>query len=361
MIRLATNALGVFALKNGRIIKKKLFSGSVIERAGKLKETAGSACEEELELLNELIETKLDRIAVNQPSRFWGKSLDIQIMEDTEKPLDVFLIAVELGMARKDVEKLLRDVSIELARESLKQVERDQVIMQAVSALDDLEEVSNRLVERLREWYSIHFPELNGVVENHPTYVQMVKNVGLRDCYSQDSMTFEQGFKDRILAEVSKSVGSDFSEADVSAVQSIAMTLSEIYAAQKKIEDYIELQMKETAPNVTALAGSLLGARLIKLCNGLKRMATLPASTIQILGAEEAFFRFLKTGKKPPKHGVIFQHPEIRNAKRELRGKLSRTLASKISIASKLDAYKGEYMGDKLKEDFEKRVKALKT
>jgi nucleolar protein 56 len=104
----------------------------------------------------------------------------------------------------------------------------------------------------------------------------------------------------------------------------------------------------------------LLGARLIKLSNGLKRMATLPASTIQILGAEDAFFRFLKTGQKPPKHGVIFQHPEIRNSGRQLRGKLARTLASKLAVASKIDAYHGEYIGGKLNEDFMKRVQTLK-
>jgi nucleolar protein 56 len=89
-------------------------------------------------------------------------------------------------------------------------------------------------------------------------------------------------------------------------------------------------------------------------------MATLPASTIQILGAEDAFFRFLRTGKKPPKHGIIFQHPEIRNARREIRGKLARTLATKLSLASKIDAYHGEYMGEYLNESFMKRVNSLK-
>jgi nucleolar protein 56 len=118
--------------------------------------------------------------------------------------------------------------------------------------------------------------------------------------------------------------------------------------------------MQKTAPNISALAGPLLGARLIKLSNGLKRMAILPSSTIQILGAEDAFFRFLKTGKKPPKHGIIFQYPEIRNAKREIRGKLSRTLASKLAVAAKIDAYKGEFIGDKLNEDFLKRIASLK-
>ncbi|MFH1125544.1 MAG: C/D box methylation guide ribonucleoprotein complex aNOP56 subunit [Candidatus Altiarchaeota archaeon] len=360
MMRLVTNVLGVFAVKNGKLVKKVLFKLSPEEIAEKIKETAQSACAEELELVNELVKTGLREIAVNQPSRFWGKNLDIKLVEDSEKPMDVFQIAGELGLGRKDTESLLRDVNINLTREKLKVVEPDQVLMQAVSALDDLEEVSNKLVERLREWYSIHYPELSNLVENHPTYVQLVNEHGMRKNYSKELIKLEPAFRDRILAEALKSVGSDFTEKDMEAVKSIATNLSQLYKTQKQIEEYVDYLMKEIAPNTCALAGPQLGARLIKLSNGLKRMATLPSSTIQILGAEDAFFRFLKDGKRPPKHGVIFQHPEIRNAKREIRGKLSRTLASKIALAAKIDAYKGQYIGDKLNEDFMKRVKTLK-
>jgi len=360
MIRLTTNVLGVFALKNGRVVEEVFFKGSPAEIAGKLRKTSDSACAEELDLLRNMVKTGLKKIAVNQPSRFWGNSLEVELIEDNEKPADLFQIASELGFARKDVENLMHEVNIQLTRESLKVVERDQVLMQAVAALDDIEEVSNKLVERLREWYSIHYPELNNLVESHETYAQLVRDVGLRANYTQEKLKLEPGFKDRLTAEALNSVGSDFDEKDVEAVSSIALNLAEIYKTQKKIEGYIGVLMEETAPNLSALVGPLLGARLIKLSNGLQRMATLPASTLQILGAEDAFFRFLKTGKKPPKHGIIFQHPEIRNASRQTRGKLARTLASKLAVAARIDAYKGEYIGEKLKEDFEKRVKTLK-
>jgi len=360
MIRLTTNVLGVFAVKNGRIINKTLFKGGPEQVAAKLAAAVDSVCEEELKLLGELAATGVKKMAVNKPSRFWGNKLDVEFIEDSEKPLDALHLAAELGFSEKHVQELIRDVNLRLTREKLKVVEKDQVLMQAVSALDDIEEVSNRLVERLREWYSIHYPELNHIVEKHETYVQLVRDFGLRKNYSKEKLNVEPEFRDRILDGASNSVGSEFTGRDMEVVNSIAVALSSLYATQSAVEDYLTFLTGEIAPNISALVGPLLGARLIKLSNGLKRMATLPASTIQILGAEDAFFRFLKTGKRPPKHGVIFQYPEIKNSPKEIRGKLARTLASKLSIAAKLDAYGGEFMGDKLSEGFMNRVKALK-
>jgi nucleolar protein 56 len=360
MMRLSTNVLGVFAVKNGRIAEKTLFNGSPAETALKLQETESSACPEEIELVKKLAATGVKKLAVNQPSRYWGRGLDIEFIEDREKPVDTLQLSNELGLDPKETIKLIREVNIHITHEKLKKAEPDSVLIEAVAALDDLEEVYNKLVERLREWYSIHYPELNHLVENHETYVKLVSEIGLRENYTPENLKLEPGFQERLINEAENSTGSEFNANDLNAVQSIANTLTETQKTQKNIETYIETLMKETAPNINALTGPLLGARLIKKANGLKRMATLPSSTIQILGAEDAFFRFLKTGKKPPKHGLIFQHPEIRNAPRENRGKLARTLAAKITLASKLDAYKGQNMGEKLNQDFMKRVKTLK-
>ncbi|MDD5111978.1 MAG: C/D box methylation guide ribonucleoprotein complex aNOP56 subunit [Candidatus Altiarchaeota archaeon] len=360
MIRLVTNVLGAFAVKGERVVKKVLFTGSPAERAARLSDAGTAACAEELELIESLVKTGLKEIAVNKPSRFWGKNLHVTFVEDSEKPVDVFQIAGELGIGRGEAESMLREVSIQLTRDRLKVVERDQVIIQSVAALDDIEEVYNRLVERLREWYSIHYPELNHSVESHGTYVSIVKDYGLRKNFTKEALKLEPAFRDRLSSEAADSAGSEFSDADMAAVRSIAVALDELDKAKAAIESYVGVVMLETAPNINALVGPLLGARLIKLSNGLARMATLPAGTLQILGAEDAFFRFLRTGKKPPKHGVIFQHPEIRNAKREIRGKLARTLAAKIAVASRLDAYHGEFAGERLCDGFMKRVKSLK-
>ncbi len=118
--------------------------------------------------------------------------------------------------------------------------------------------------------------------------------------------------------------------------------------------------MGEIAPNIKELAGPLLGARLIAKAGGLKKMAELPASTIQVLGAEKALFRHLTKGTRPPKHGILFQHPWVRNAKRWQRGKIARSLAAKLAIAAKEDYFEGRFIADKLKKELEERIEEIK-
>jgi nucleolar protein 56 len=118
--------------------------------------------------------------------------------------------------------------------------------------------------------------------------------------------------------------------------------------------------MKEVAPNVTVVVGALLGARIISIAGGLLELARLPASTVQVLGAEKALFRAIKTGSKPPKHGVLFQLPEIHNAKWWLRGKIARGVAGKLTIAARVDAYAGEFIGDELALEIQSRIEEIK-
>ncbi|MCL1978773.1 MAG: ribosomal biogenesis protein, partial [Methanomassiliicoccaceae archaeon] len=96
------------------------------------------------------------------------------------------------------------------------------------------------------------------------------------------------------------------------------------------------------------------------LAGGLGRLSTLPSSTVQLLGAEKAMFRHLRSGKRPPKHGVIYQHPDVHRSPYWQRGKIARALAGKVLIAAKIDANKGEFRGDALKEDFETRVEDIR-
>lgn len=126
------------------------------------------------------------------------------------------------------------------------------------------------------------------------------------------------------------------------------------------MEKYIDDTMEEIAPNTKILAGSLLGARLISIAGSLMNLAKRPASTIQVLGAEKALFRSLKTGARPPKHGLIFQHNILHDAKRWQRGKIARALAGKIAIAVRIDAFGGKFVGDSLKKDLEERITEIK-
>jgi nucleolar protein 56 len=134
----------------------------------------------------------------------------------------------------------------------------------------------------------------------------------------------------------------------------------ELYNVRQSLEKHVDIVMEEVAPNTKTIAGSLLGARLIAIAGGLVNLAKLPASTMQVLGAEKALFRALKTKARPPKHGIIFQHPLIHDAKRWQRGKIARALAGKLSIAARVDAFKGKYAGDELKADLDKRVEEIK-
>jgi nucleolar protein 56 len=134
----------------------------------------------------------------------------------------------------------------------------------------------------------------------------------------------------------------------------------EMYELRKNMESYVDQAMKGVAPNTRAVAGALLGARLIAIAGSLQNLAMRPASTIQVLGAEKALFRSLKTGARPPKHGLIFQHALLHDAKRWQRGKIARVLAGKLAIAARTDAFGGRYIGDALMADINKRLKEIR-
>ena len=144
-------------------------------------------------------------------------------------------------------------------------------------------------------------------------------------------------------------------------LKSLNELIKYIRTETSKLEIQIEKSMKEIAPNMTNIIGPLIGARLISLAGGLDRLSLMPASTIQILGAEKALFRFKKEGGKPPKHGVIFQHPYVNRAHRSNRGKIARLFATKISIACKADVYTKRDISKELKKDLEKRIKEIKN
>ncbi len=154
-------------------------------------------------------------------------------------------------------------------------------------------------------------------------------------------------------------MGAELDEGDIDQIQTICKNTLNLYDVRQKLEGYLDSVMGDVAPNIRALAGSLLGARLIALAGGLNNMAKMPASTIQVLGAEKALFRALKTGTRPPKHGIIFQHPLIHEAKRWQRGKVARALAGKLAIAARTDAFSGKYAGDKLQVSLEKRISEI--
>jgi len=164
----------------------------------------------------------------------------------------------------------------------------------------------------------------------------------------------------RIASISKKSIGADLSEFDLKPIQTLAKIMIELSELRSYLTDYNTLVMKEVAPNVTELVGPLLGARLLSLAGSLEELAKMPASTIQVLGAEKALFRALRTGGKPPKHGVIFQYPEIHRSPRWQRGKIARALATKLAIAARVDFFTGRFIGDRLKKLLMDRIDEIK-
>ncbi|MCX6695593.1 MAG: C/D box methylation guide ribonucleoprotein complex aNOP56 subunit [Candidatus Altiarchaeota archaeon] len=359
MMRLTTNVLGSFVLETNRIIKQNRFPDDVDLIAKKMREVEESVCAEERELLKWLGDTGNNKVLVKNPPRFYSKGFKITFAEDKER-VDLYKICDDIGYDSSRIEELIRKVNRLLTREKLKVVEKDQLLIQAVKSLDDIDEAINRLIERLRDWYSLHYPELDYLMENHETYAKLVCDLGSRDSFSVEKLAMEPNYAKKIADSAKNSLGMGFNEADITAVKELSENIINLYKLKKNNEEYLKSLMEEIAPNINALVGPTLGARVIALAGGLKRLSILPAGTIQVLGAEDAFFRFLKTGKKPPKHGIIFQLPEIRGSKKQLRGKIARSIAAKIALASRSDRFKGSFIGDRLRKGFDERVKNLR-
>ncbi len=371
------NFTGVYAFdEEGELVDYELFPVDPEEIVRRLiLREKGEVIEEEKELLG-----RLDADVVN----FEGPKSEKERLEGvfdgelvTEFPNlagEMFRerareIAVEVGFVSDEDEyaEIVYQVGLELSKEKVRETieERDQMIIQAINTIDDIDRILNILTDRVREWYGIHFPEINKIVKRHEDFVKLVSELGHRENFTFDNIKevlpeFPDHLAEKLEEAAKDSMGAEMDEKDLAAVQRIAEIACELYEARREMAKYIDESMDDVAPNVKALVGPLIGARLIALAGGIKEMARLPASTIQLLGAEKALFRHLTKGTKPPKHGVIFQHPLIHRSPWWQRGKIARALAGKLAIAARIDAYTGEYRGDELKRQLEQRVKEIK-
>ncbi|HIP66620.1 MAG TPA: C/D box methylation guide ribonucleoprotein complex aNOP56 subunit [Candidatus Nanopusillus sp.] len=271
-----------------------------------------------------------------------------QRFEDFRTEDNVGKIRKALGQIRDEdfitvqpqfVRAAIRDIS--------RSVTRDLIIIQAISMLDDLNKIINLMMERFREWYELYLPELSQMIDDHEKFVKTVSGK------TREELMKEYGIED--------TMGGDLTEMDIEMLNNISKRILELYRLREDLRKYIEKLMEEVAPNVKAIAGPTVGARLIALAGGLKELAMLPASTIQVLGAEKALFRHLRKGTPPPKHGVLFNHPMVQKLPKKRRGAMARTLAAKISIAAKVDAFTpGKFIADRLQKELEERFRQLK-
>ena len=220
-------------------------------------------------------------------------------------------------------------------------VKDDGLVIQAIRTIDALDKAANALCKRVREWYSLYIPEASEFIEDNEGFItaiikkdkaELIKELRVKDC-----------------------MGSDLPKADTDQILVLASTIESLYVQKRENEVYIDSVMKKFCPNFLALTGALIGAKLLAQAGSFRSLMLMPASTVQLLGAEEALFRHIKTGSRPPKYGILLQHKIVNSVKKQEKGKVAKNIADKITIAVKVDYFKGDFIGDKLYEALKKK------
>ncbi|CUR52439.1 Pre-mRNA processing ribonucleoprotein, binding domain protein [Nitrosotalea devaniterrae] len=353
--------LGIAVFDDNKCVKSFPFSNPAIQYVDVKKEQAS---------FNELEHflTSLGTVVlVNDSSLlklFRKRSIESDLME--EKNIETIQssklrVLVDSGFATNegDARGKLRDFALSLSSSRVTEISEspDLHIIQAINTLDETDKMINLLSSRVREWYGLHFPELDNMIDTINGYSKIVM-AGRRDSFTQSTYT-DAGFPEEKAEMLSllqkKSRGGQISDENLVIVQSIAKQILELFELRQSLEKHIESQMQIIAPNISVILGSAVGARILAKAGSLKRLSSMPASTIQVLGAEKALFRALKTGAQPPKHGLLFQHQLVHAAPRWQRGKIARAIAAKAAIGARVDVF-GAGRNDTLLEKLNIRV-----
>jgi nucleolar protein 56 len=362
--------------EENKLMEKVLFPKSPQEAAKAIaKIEAGKIVDELSELIDKLRRNGYETFVFENVNLAAEAEEKLKIKAEVLKPskageklrsnMDGFAIEVGFVKSAEEFSLWMHNVALELAKLRVKGAveKRDLHIAQAIQTLDDLDKTINLFMGRVREWYGIHFPELDRLVDKHETYARLVLELGGRENFTiknLEDVGVPKAKAEQIVKAAGASMGAELADVDMTQIQALCKNVVNMYKLRQTLEDYVDKTMEEVAPNTKAVAGSLLGARLIALAGGLENLARRPASTIQVLGAEKALFRSLKTGTRPPKHGIIFQHSVLHEAKKWQRGKIARALAGKLAIAARIDAFGGKHVGEELKASLERRIEEIR-
>lgn len=360
-----TEAGLIIADEKGNVIYKEKFNNyEDYERAlsGQISENVEKA------LLQGSSEIVVQNDSVGSKLRSTNPTLSITVNPNVldELGLNKIDLMVKSGLVKDPQEALdkIREYTIYFSQRRIQEqaARLDQHAIQMIQAIDEVDKTINLFYMRLREWYGLHFPELYNVINDPETYVSIVHNFPDRDKIDYEKLVSLNVPKKKAeliqqLAETSK--GASFDEAMSKLIDQLAEITLSLIKLRKNMAKELERIMNKIAPNITALVGATIGARLLSKAGSLEKLAKMPASTIQVLGAEKALFRALKTHSKPPKHGIIFQHKLIHEAPKKLRGKLARALASKLAIAARIDFYSGT-KNEELIKSFNEKVEEIR-
>ncbi len=266
---------------------------------------------------------------------------------------------------KKEARRRIREVSIRVTVYGIKKdrSRKDLSIIQAIHVLDDLEKMLNSLFLRIKEWYSLYFPELFDILESQELIIKLISKFKKPEKINPQTLKEEFNLPSEIINKIASSinetVGAKLQERDSEVIEELIQEWLSLKKCYDAVRGYIEEEMPKVAPNTSSLTGALIAARLISSAGGLESLAKLPSSTIQLLGAEKALFRFIRGKGTPPKHGVIYQYPLIRKSNKKVRGKLARKLANKIAIAARIDMFSGGRGEGKLQEKFVREIKNI--
>ncbi len=226
--------------------------------------------------------------------------------------------------------------NLELTKAQIREsVTDDSLIVQCVYTIGEAHKVVNSLGKRLREWYELTNPEASRSAPDHREFVRGVLSHGF--CRQENSM------------------GKELGSGDMQAIAALGQTVTAIYSLCDSQQKYLDKVLARHCPNLLFVAGANVAGKLIAHAGSLRRLAVMTASTIQLLGAEKALFRHMKTGARAPKHGIILEHPMLAGARRQDRGRVARALADKLSMAARIDFFRGEFAGERLRKELEER------
>ncbi|KAL5239523.1 hypothetical protein ACI65C_006933 [Semiaphis heraclei] len=248
-----------------------------------------------------------------------------------------------VGLPKKDLTAMSLGLAHSLSRYKLKfsPDKIDTMIVQAIGLLDELDKEVNNYIMRCREWYGWHFPELGKILTDNLEYVKTIKTLGMREnAKSIDlSSILSPGLEDQVKTAAEISMGTEIADDDIQHIVQMCDEILDISTYRTSLSDYLKSRMMAVAPNVTVLLGDLVGARMLAQGGSLVNVAKMPASTIQLCGAEKALFRALKKKHDTPKYGLIYHSSLVGRATAKVKGRMSRMLAAKVALAARFDAF----------------------
>ena len=334
-----------FNSKNELICEKLFPEEEIINRLAQISEKQIVA--EELDIIEE-VSNDYDEIIIESNKRLSDYSNDKIIIQNPNQGGEYLRNNYDkFGLDNKEITDIYQRLAIyKIKKESASE---DKHLIQAINSIDEIDETISKLIERIREWYALYFPEME-IIKNNETYIRLISQNKSKEKIMEAK---PEAFPDNSL-----DLDEDINPQDLEIMNKYANSIFELQQTRKDIEEYIDEKMESIAPNLKLIVGSSLGAKLISHAGGLKRLATYPSSTVQIMGAEKALFRHLKSGDRPPKYGLIYQHPQVRGAKWWNRGKIARMLAGKISLAVRRDVFTKTF-DEKAFEDFIEKVEEI--